>query len=169
MHRGKIFMPRRRSCIASQYSCIAEDHVSRVNIHASRVNTHALWKIMHRELIFMHREKIFMPRRKLCIARRYSCLAEITHPVKICMLHKKSCTAREGIVHLKRNIYPSASTAFFYFNKGKHQEEHRRQYQEKYQNCISFYLVRHQVKSILKITSQTKDISFSCFTSNRSS
>ena len=117
----------------------------------------------------MHRKKIFMPHRKLCIVKRFHTSQKFTHHGKIFMPQKKSCTTREGIVHLKRNIYPSASTAFFYFYKGKHQEEHRRQYQEKYQHCISFYLVRHQVKIILKITSQTKDISFSCFTSNRSS
>ena len=131
-----------------------KDHASRINIYASledfmphinyvsRENIHFSQKFMHLEKIsclakIMHREEIFMPRRKLCIARRYSYLAEIytlwedIHTTRNQAsredIHalKKSCATREGIVHLKGNIYPSTSTVSL-FGNSECQDNHRK-------------------------------------------
>ena len=131
---------------------------------------------MHHKLIFKHREKIsyhakiyasredFMPRWNLCIARGFHASRKVMHHGKIhtsekftyrgkiFMPLKKAWTAKKEIVHPKRNIYPSASTVFFYFDKSKYQEEHQRRHQYKYHHCICFIYFRHQMKNSLKIT-----------------
>ena len=164
MHRELISMHRERSYIVSQYPCIAKDYVSRVNIHASQKIMHresismhhrksctasqytCIRKTMHHDLISKHRKKIsylaeiyasgedFIPHRNLHIAKRYSCPA------------RNHTLLEKEIVHPKRNIYPLTSTAFFYFDKSKHQEEYQRRRQEKYQHCVSFYIFLHQMK-----------------------
>ena len=162
MHRESIFIHRGRSCITSQYPCITKDHALRVNIHALWKIMHYELICKHIEKISYLAQIIasradFITRRNSCIARRFhtsqkcmhhekiSCLVEnyssredfIPHR-NLCFTGRYSCPARshalpeKEIVHPKRNIYPSASTAVFYFDKSKHQEEHQRRRQKKY-------------------------------------
>ena len=150
-------------------------HASRVNIHASQkihaswVNIHASQKIMHRELIPKHCEKIFMPHRnyaswedfmphgKLCIARKFHASQKLIHHKKISCLaeiyaSREYINAPQEIMHYQEkescisNIYPSTSTAFFYFDKSKHQKEHKRRHQEKISllHQHSFMLTLHE-------------------------
>ena len=75
-----------------------------------------------------------MPRRNSCITGTYSCPA------------RNHVLPRDGIVHLKINIYPSTSTEFFNFDKSTHQKEHKRRYQVKLSalHQISFMLTSHE-------------------------
>ena len=72
------------------------------------------------------------------------------------------------MAYSKRNIYPSVSTAFFYFDKTSRRAS-KTTSREILAYCINFPLYWRQMKNTLEIILQSQDISFICFTSNQSS
>ena len=131
-------MHRRKSCITRGEVMYCKKKF----MHRGKI-MHSGKEVMHWKK-FMHREKVMRRRNESMHSKK-----KFMHPVK------KSHNQRERNRASLENICPSTSTASFYFDKSKYQENHRRRHKEKYQHCISFYSFWHGTKSTLNIILQT--------------